>query len=58
MVYKSYEDTTFLDKKAPFIFLCYLHEISDDFSLILSHEHAEFRWISQNDIPTIEDWRE
>lgn len=57
MVYKSYENTTFSDKKVPFIFLCYLHEISGDFSLNLSHEHTEFRWITENEISSIEWWR-
>lgn len=57
MVYKSYEDTTFSDKKVPFIFLCYLYRISTEVSIELSHEHTELRWISESEIESIPDWR-
>ncbi len=58
MVHKAYEDTTFSDKKVPFIFLCYLYELTDrDISLALSHEHKSFRWIQKNEISTIKGWR-
>ncbi len=57
MVYKAYEDTTFSDKKVPFIFLCYLYEVSGELNIELSHEHTEFRWISLDQIQQIDGWR-
>lgn len=57
MVHKSYEDTTFSDKKVPFIFLCYVYEVSGELNIELSHEHSEFRWISPDQIQQISGWR-
>lgn len=57
MVYKSYEDTTFSDKKVPFIFLCYVYGVSGELNIELSHEHSEFRWISPDQIQQISGWR-
>ncbi len=57
MAYKSYEDTTFSDSKVPFIFLCYVYEIPQEHTIILSHEHTEFQWISLDEIEKIEGWR-
>lgn len=57
MVHKSYEDTTFSDKKVPFIFLCYVYKVSRELSIELSHEHTEFRWILPDQIQQIDWWR-
>lgn len=58
MVHKSYEDTTFSDKKVPFIFLCYVYKISGELDIELSHEHTEYRWILPDQIQEINDWRD
>lgn len=57
MAHKSYEDTTFSDKKVPFIFLCYVYEISTNENILLSNEHADYKWIEEKDIIHIEWWR-
>ena len=57
MVHKSYEDTTFSDQKVPFIFLCYIYEISTLENIVLSHEHAECNWIGEDQISSIINWR-
>ena len=58
MVHKKYEQTTFSDVPIPFIFLCYAYYLDAIPDILLSHEHADFRWIRQDDIKNITTWRE
>lgn len=57
MALKNYEDVIFSDSTVPFIFLCYVYEISDKPDIILSHEHSSYRWIEEYEIDEFSHWR-
>lgn len=54
---KSYEMTTFSDNPVPFLFLCYIHILSEVPDIMLSHEHSEVLWIAQDEIGSVQSWR-
>ncbi len=56
-VEKSYEETTFAPLPVPFVFLCYIHDLSEKPRVVLSHEHTSYDWIHESEIESFSDWR-
>ena len=56
-VWKKYEDVSFSPEPAPFVFLCFMHELERIPDILLSHEHADFRWITAETVDDITTWR-
>ena len=56
-VEKRYEIITFQKTPFPFIFLCYLFDISEKPEDITLTEHSDALWIKESDIDTFTDWR-